>query len=178
MSKTIAIFGAGTVLGISAARRFGREGYQVALIGRRAPALGALVDDLMEEGINAAAFPADLAQTSSVPELIRSISIPFGGIDVVAYSPATANSFLPANELTADVMQSYLNLYLLTPIEIVRQDDLSGPSATRLRMVNFSGTWQKRRSGRQFPVARLGARSADTAVRSPLWQSHHGGRFR
>ena len=41
MSKTIVIFGAGTGLGISTARRIGREGYQVALIGRRAPALDA-----------------------------------------------------------------------------------------------------------------------------------------
>lgn len=121
MSKTIAIFGAGTGLGISTARRFGREGYQVALIGRRAPALGTLVDQLMEEGINAAAFPADLAQTSSVPELIASISTAFGGIDVVAYSPVSTNSFVPATELTADIIQNFLNLYLLTPIEIVRQ---------------------------------------------------------
>jgi NADP-dependent 3-hydroxy acid dehydrogenase YdfG len=51
MSKTIAIFGAGTGLGISTARRFGRENYQVALIGRRPHALGTLVDQLTEEGI-------------------------------------------------------------------------------------------------------------------------------
>jgi short-subunit dehydrogenase len=67
MSKTIAIFGAGTGLGISTARRFGREGYQVALIGRRPHPLGTLISQLTEQGINAAAFPADLAQTSSVP---------------------------------------------------------------------------------------------------------------
>jgi short-subunit dehydrogenase len=121
MSKTIAIFGAGTGLGISTARRFGREGYRVAVVGRRAHALGMLVDQLTEQGINAAAFPADLAQTSSVPKLISEISIRFGGIDVVAYSPVSTNSFIPATELTANVIQSYLNLYLLTPIEIVRQ---------------------------------------------------------
>jgi len=121
MSKTIAIFGAGTGLGISTARRFGREGYQVALIGRRASALGTLVDQLREEGISAAAFPADLAQTSSVSKLISAISIRFSAIDVVAYSPVSTNSFISATELTANVMQSYLNLYLLTPIEIVRQ---------------------------------------------------------
>ena len=78
MSKTIVIFGAGTGLGISTARRLGREGYPVALIGRRAPALGTLVDQLREEGISAAAFPAALAHTASVPELISSISTPFG----------------------------------------------------------------------------------------------------
>jgi NAD(P)-dependent dehydrogenase (short-subunit alcohol dehydrogenase family) len=85
MSNTIAIFGAGTGLGISTARRFGREGYQVALIGRRPHPLGTLISQLTEQGINAAAFPADLAQTSSVPKLISEISIRFGGIDVVAY---------------------------------------------------------------------------------------------
>jgi len=121
MSKTIAIFGAGTGLGISTARRFGREGYQVALIGRREHALATLVEQLMEQGINAAAFPADLAQTSRVLELIASISSRFGGIDVVAYSPVSTNSFIPATELTAGVMQSFLNLYLVTPIEIIRQ---------------------------------------------------------
>jgi short-subunit dehydrogenase len=121
MSKTIAIFGAGTGLGISTARRFGREGYQVALIGRREHALATLVDQLMREGLNAAAFPADLAQTSSIPELISSISTRLGGIEVAAYSPVSTNSFIPATELTADVMQSFLNLHLLTPIEIVRQ---------------------------------------------------------
>jgi len=121
MSKTIAIFGAGTGLGISTARRFGREGYQVALIGRRPHALRTLISQLTEDGINAAAFPADLAETSSVPKLISEISIRFGGIDVVAYSPVSSNSFIPATELTANLMQSYLNLYLLTPIEIVRQ---------------------------------------------------------
>jgi len=121
MSKTIAIFGAGTGLGISTARRFGREGYRVALIGRRAHALGTLISQLTEQGINAAAFPADLAQASSVPKLISEISTRFGGIDVVAYSPVSTNSFIPATELTANVMQSFLNLHLLTPIEIVRQ---------------------------------------------------------
>jgi len=121
MSRTIAIFGAGTGLGISTARRFGREGHQVALIGRRPRALGTLISQLTEQGINAAAFSADLAQTSSVPHLISEISVRFGGIDVVAYSPVSSNSFIPAIELTADVMQSFLNLYLLTPIEVVRQ---------------------------------------------------------
>jgi NAD(P)-dependent dehydrogenase (short-subunit alcohol dehydrogenase family) len=55
MSRTIAIFGAGTGLGISTARRFGREGYQGALVGRRAHALAMLVDQLRAEGISAAA---------------------------------------------------------------------------------------------------------------------------
>lgn len=41
MSKTLAIFGAGPVLGRSLARRFGREGFWVALIARTRPKLDA-----------------------------------------------------------------------------------------------------------------------------------------
>jgi NAD(P)-dependent dehydrogenase (short-subunit alcohol dehydrogenase family) len=40
MSKTIAVFGVGPGMGRSIARRFGREGFQVALVARKfAPSL-------------------------------------------------------------------------------------------------------------------------------------------
>ena len=48
MSKTIVNFGAGTGLGISTPSAAAARA-QVALIGRRAPALGTLVDQLREE---------------------------------------------------------------------------------------------------------------------------------
>jgi NAD(P)-dependent dehydrogenase (short-subunit alcohol dehydrogenase family) len=43
MSKVIAIFGAGTGLGASVARRFAREGFRVALVARGKERLDALV---------------------------------------------------------------------------------------------------------------------------------------
>ena len=57
MSKVIAVFGAGTGLGVSVARRFGREGYRVALVARRAEQLTALVTTLGAEGIDPAGIP-------------------------------------------------------------------------------------------------------------------------
>ena len=65
--KTIALFGAGTGLGTSLARRFGSAGYRVALVARRAAALEQLVTDLARDGIEAAAFPADLTQLDGIP---------------------------------------------------------------------------------------------------------------
>ena len=50
MSKVIAILGAGTGLGISLARRFGRENFRVALVARRKDRLDALVSELTGEG--------------------------------------------------------------------------------------------------------------------------------
>jgi NAD(P)-dependent dehydrogenase (short-subunit alcohol dehydrogenase family) len=56
----IAIVGAGPGLGLSIARRFGREGFTVALISRSAANLDRLAAELADSGIQAAGFPADV----------------------------------------------------------------------------------------------------------------------
>lgn len=120
MDKTIAIFGAGTGLGASVARRFGREGFRVALVGRRLRPLDALVAELTTEGIEAAAFPADLTRTAGVPALVAAIMERFGRIDVVEYAPISPTPFTPAMELTAEALTDLVSLYLLTPVELVQ----------------------------------------------------------
>jgi NAD(P)-dependent dehydrogenase (short-subunit alcohol dehydrogenase family) len=120
MSRTIAIFGAGPGLGTSVARRFGREGYRVALVGRRPQPLNALVATLADEGIEAAAFPADLSDLDAIPQLVSAITERFGTIDVVEYAPIAAAGFTPAAELSAETLRPLLDLYLLAPVEIVR----------------------------------------------------------
>jgi NAD(P)-dependent dehydrogenase (short-subunit alcohol dehydrogenase family) len=121
MPKTIVIFGAGTGLGSSVARRFGSEGYQVALVGRRPAPLRALVSELAGIGVDAAAFPADLSDTAAIPDLLATITAHYGRIDVVEYAPITTAPFTPAADLTPEAMQGFINLYLLTPIEIVNR---------------------------------------------------------
>jgi NADP-dependent 3-hydroxy acid dehydrogenase YdfG len=113
MSKTIVVFGAGSGLGSATARRFGREGYAVALVARRREPLEALAVSLGEQGIEAATFPANLADSTGVPKLIDAITERFGGIDVVEYAP-----FAAATELTADTLRDIVDLYLYTPVEI------------------------------------------------------------
>ncbi|MFE2493311.1 SDR family NAD(P)-dependent oxidoreductase [Streptomyces scopuliridis] len=121
MSKVIAVFGAGTGLGVSVARRFGREGFRVALVARRKDRLDALVEQLAGEGIEAAAFPADLAQSAAVPALVEAIRDRFGRIDVVEYGPIGADQgFTPAAELDAATLEGLIPLLLLTPVEVVR----------------------------------------------------------
>jgi len=120
MSKVIAVFGAGTGLGVSVARRFGREGYRVALIARREQQLNDLVETLGAEGIEAAAFPADLRDTAGVPALVEAITDRWGQIDVVEYAPITTEFFRPAAELTAADFAPLVSLYLYTPVEVVR----------------------------------------------------------
>ncbi|MEU4311134.1 SDR family NAD(P)-dependent oxidoreductase [Nocardia sp. NPDC024068] len=121
MSKVIAVFGAGTGLGLSVARRFGREGFRVALVARRRQRLDALVEDLTGEGIEAAGFAADLSRPTEVPALIAGIRDRFGRIDVIEYGPfGTEQSFTPATRTDATLLEEGLPMFLLTPVEVVR----------------------------------------------------------
>ncbi|MDJ1132901.1 SDR family NAD(P)-dependent oxidoreductase [Streptomyces iconiensis] len=121
MCKVIAVFGAGTGLGVSVARRFGREGFRVALVARRKDRLDALVEVLAGEGIEAVAFSADLSKPAEVPALVGAIRDRFGRIDVVEYGPISGEQgFTPAAELDAATLQDLSPILLFTPVEVVR----------------------------------------------------------
>ncbi|MEU2208922.1 SDR family NAD(P)-dependent oxidoreductase [Streptomyces hygroscopicus] len=121
MSKVIAVLGAGTGLGVSVARRFGREGFRVALVARRKDRLDTLVEVLAGEGMEAVAFSADLSQPAEVPALVGAIRDRFGRIDVVAYGPISGDQgFTPAAKLDAATLQDLAPLLLFTPVEVVR----------------------------------------------------------
>jgi NADP-dependent 3-hydroxy acid dehydrogenase YdfG len=105
---------------MSVARRFGREGFRVALVARRKDRLDALAERLAD-GIEAAAFAADLSDVTQVPALIAAIRDHFGRIDVVEYGPIGGEqNFTPAAELDAATIEGLVPLLLLTPIEVVR----------------------------------------------------------
>ncbi|MBB4480108.1 SDR family NAD(P)-dependent oxidoreductase [Rhizobium etli] len=117
--KTIALFGAGTGLGASLAYRFGREGYRVALVARRAGPLKERLAELAQAGIEAAAFPADLTDLAGIPVLVRSIETRFGSIDAAVYAPVPSDvNFVPALELDAARLRSMADIFTFSPIEV------------------------------------------------------------
>ena len=120
MEKVIAIFGAGPGLGNALARRFGQEGFRVALVVRRKESLDALLTELAAARIGAAAFQADLRESDRIPGLISDIREHFGRIDVVEYAPITTAPFIAAADLTPDALEPYVRLFLYSPIAIVQ----------------------------------------------------------
>ena len=117
--KTIAIFGAGTGLGSSVATRFGREGYRVALVARRAAPLQELVAELAKAGVEAQAFPFDLTDIASIPAFVRSIEDRLGPIDVAVYAPVALDiAFVPALDLDSAKLRRFAELLLFAPIEV------------------------------------------------------------
>lgn len=176
MSKVIAVFGAGTGLGVSVARRFGREGFRIALVARRKDRLDTLVAQLAEEGIEAAAFRADLYDPTAVPALVGAIRDHFGRIDVVEYAPGGGDqTFTSPTELDAASLEPLSRLLLFTPVEVfhavlpemIERGDgavLMGTAYSAIQpMPNASGFGLMMAAARNYLYS-LNAELADTGV--------------
>ena len=97
MSKTIIIAGYGPGVSASIARKFGAQGFQVALVGRSADKLADGVKALEMQGVKAAAFTADLGDPTAVTAMIEQVRAQLGPITVLewtAYTPPTLASDL------------------------------------------------------------------------------------
>lgn len=77
--KTIAIVGAGAGLGMSIAKKFGQNGFRVALIARNGDKLNQLISELEQLGIEAAPFQADILNKEEIegpsPQLKRNTDL-------------------------------------------------------------------------------------------------------
>lgn len=86
MSKTIVVCGYGPGISDAIARKYGAEGYQVALVARNADKLAAAVAALASKGIQAAAFPTDLGDAAAVTAMIGAVRAKFGPITAIHYN--------------------------------------------------------------------------------------------
>lgn len=89
--STIVIVGAGPLLGMGLAKKFGREGFSVALVARREEALTQYVGQLQGLGIDAAGFAADICDPQQIAAAFKAIRARFGAIDVLEFSPTNWN---------------------------------------------------------------------------------------
>jgi len=102
LSKTIVI--CGYVPGISAAvaQRFGREGFQVALLARNEERLAAGAAALGSRSIRAAAFPTDLSLETDIERSFQAVRAKLGDIAVLHWNAyATSAGDLLASDAAA-----------------------------------------------------------------------------
>jgi NADP-dependent 3-hydroxy acid dehydrogenase YdfG len=99
MSKNILICGHGPGISDAVARKFGAEGFSVALAARRGDKLAAAVADLGKAGIKAAAFPTDLSDPGTVKALVADAREKLGPISVIHWN---AYARVAGDLLTAD----------------------------------------------------------------------------
>lgn len=89
MSKTIIVCGYGPGISDAVARKFGAEGYNVALVARSADKLAAAVAALEAKGIKAAAFATDLGDPDAVSAMVAKVREKFGAITTIHYNAYT-----------------------------------------------------------------------------------------
>jgi len=88
MSKLITIIGMGPGVSAAVARRFGREGFKVAAIARRADALKEQIDELTAAGVTRAGYVADASDPASLAGALARISADHDANDVLVYNAA------------------------------------------------------------------------------------------
>lgn len=86
MSKTLLVAGFGPGISTAVAEKFGKEGFAVALVARNAQRLQAGVQALQTKGIQAAAFPADLASPAAIAPLIERVRGELGPLSVLHWN--------------------------------------------------------------------------------------------
>ncbi|VVJ21567.1 Putative oxidoreductase [Amycolatopsis camponoti] len=91
---TIAVVGAGAGLGQATARRFGHEGFSVALVSRAQENVDRLAGELTREGITARGYAADVRDRATLADVLGRAAADLGPVEVLQYSPVPRQEFL------------------------------------------------------------------------------------
>jgi NADP-dependent 3-hydroxy acid dehydrogenase YdfG len=100
--KTILVCGHGPGISDAVARRFGAEGYAVALVARSAERIEKAAAGMKDLGVAAKAFPCDLGDAAAVTRLVADVHAALGPVAVVhwnAYATGAGDLTLVPEEL-------------------------------------------------------------------------------
>ncbi|MEV4056053.1 SDR family NAD(P)-dependent oxidoreductase [Amycolatopsis sp. NPDC049688] len=114
MPKVLAVLGVGPGLGLSIARRFGREGFTTALVSRSDARHATYRESLA--GIDARTYTADVTDEAQLHAVLARITADAGEIDTVYFGPADATSgpgITPLTEAGADVLRAAIESFVL-----------------------------------------------------------------
>ena len=119
--STIAIVGAGPGLGAAIARRFGREGFAIALLARNRSRLDDLVTALDGDGLVVRGYAADVREPASLKDALERAGAELGPIGVLAYSPLPQKEFLrPVLETSVDDLAAAVEFSIYGPVTAVQ----------------------------------------------------------
>ncbi len=105
-NKVCAIAGVGPGMGLALCRRFGREGFHIAMIGRNEKRLGELRQTLAKEGIKASTHVADVADRKAMAAAFQRIGQDHGPAEVMIFNAFLRRTSAPTLLTELDVLDS------------------------------------------------------------------------
>ncbi len=110
--KAAVVTGAGTGIGKATAMAFLKEGYGVALAGRRGELLRKAVAEAGPLGAQALAVPTDVSDPASVRALFAKVKERFGRLDVLFNNAGTSAPPVSLEDLTYEQWKSVVDINL------------------------------------------------------------------
>ena len=110
--KVAIVTGAGSGIGKAVAVTLLKNGYSVALAGRRADALAQAVREAGDAGARALALPTDVGDPASVRALFARTKERFGRLDLLFNNAGTNAPGVPLEDLTYEQWQNVVNVNL------------------------------------------------------------------
>lgn len=153
-NPVIVIVGAGPGIGAAVARRFGRAGYDAALVARSPQSLEELGEQLQQDGITAGWTAVDATDATALTAAIQRFGAHSGSLNHLHFNPSAFTAKKPL-ELTADELLADLRLgvaSLLTAVQAARQFMPTGSRITATGGATADRPW--------VAAASLGAQKA------------------
>lgn len=113
------LIGMGPGIGLSVARRFGREGFEVLMVARDDAKLLRYQTELGESGIRSQTFVADAADETAFQDALGEIASRHPDIEVLHYNPSAYNPALPS-QLDLPVFVNDLKINIVGGVVAVR----------------------------------------------------------
>jgi NAD(P)-dependent dehydrogenase (short-subunit alcohol dehydrogenase family) len=110
--KIAMVTGAGSGIGRAAALALLREGYSVALVGRRPEALAQTVAQAAADGARALAVAADVSDPAAVQGIFDQTRETFGRLDVLFNNAGTGAPAVPLEDLTVEQWRRVVDVNL------------------------------------------------------------------
>ena len=119
-NEVCVVIGAGPGMGIAVARRFGREGFRLALLVRKASSLEQYEDQLKAEGMNVQTFSADAGDKDSLRNALSDVDKVLGSPSVLVYNAAMIVQGMPT-QLSPENLIASLHVNVVGALVAVQQ---------------------------------------------------------
>ncbi|MBU3646624.1 MAG: SDR family oxidoreductase [Limnohabitans sp.] len=112
MTKVAVVTGASSGIGKACALALLKDGWKVALVGRRADALQAAIAEAGAEGANALAVPADVSKDDEVAKLFKTVVAQFGRVDLLFNNAGISIPHTLPGNMAADTWRQAVDVNL------------------------------------------------------------------